>query len=1039
MNIIAYSINKPISVAVVVIMVVMFGLIGADRLPLQLTPDVEEPKITVRTVWGGATPYEIEQEIVEKQEEVLKGVQNLIKMESSNFNNYGQITLTFKIGTDLDSALLRVSNKLNEVSDYPDNVDKPAINAAGAQSSPVIWTMLKIKKGAWSKIINYQTFFENEIRQHLERVQGVGALFVGGGVEKELHVTLNSPKMAQHNISIKQVIAAIRGANRNVSAGVLGVGKKDYRIRLTSQFQNKDQPLDVVVFNDGVKEILLRDIAKTSFGYEKQTTSVMQNRKEGIVIGVRKEPGANVIELITRLKKVVNDLNVNLLDDKNLYLDWVYDQGPYINTAIALVKKNVVVGGLLAIMVLILFLRSFSATITTTMAIPISVIGTFIFLWALGRNLNVVSLAGISFAVGMLVDNSIVVLENIDRHRKMAKKAFQATYDGAQEVSGAVFASTITTVAVFVPVIFIQEEAGQLFADIAIAITFSIILSLFVSISVIPTILNQFYKRSRSRNTTTGIIDRIGAVCVKFIMGLSDIFTKNIFTRLMTVLFFTSLSISLVMWLLPKAEYLPQGNRNLIMSILIPPPALSVEKRKAIGDYFFEQTEQYFKEDGKDGFPKIKDIFYVASPQITLAGAISTHETRCKELIPLFNRIIRSIPDMFGVCIQTGIFQSDLGGGRSIDVNIAGENLHEIIAAAGSLYGGIMGRVKGSQVRPIPSLEISYPEINIVPDKQKLAAYGLTEEELGIYLDVLMDGRKIHAFRPDGVKQIDLILKGDDLVFQSPEDLLGGLIVNRNGDLVRIGDMVQMNYQQGMTQVNHLERKRTVKLQVTPPQSVALQTAIQTIEDELIAPMMQDQAFKNLQISVGGNADKLVQTLKALQWNFLLAIVIIYLLMSALFENFFYPFIILFTVPLATAGGFVGLFLVNKYITPQSFDVLTMLGFIILVGTVVNNAILIVHQSLNNVRYEGLQGLEAISQAVQTRIRPIFMSAATSVFGLLPLVLSTGSGSELYRGLGSVLLGGLALSTIFTLFVIPSLLAFFINFEKERNIDVGKL
>ncbi len=1030
MDPIKYSISKPISVAVAVILIVMFGLIGLKNLPVQLTPDIELPEITVTTTWAGATPYEIEQDIIDKQEEVLKGLQNLTKMESSSYNNYGEISLTFKVGIDLDNALLRVSNKLNEVSDYPSNADKPAIEAAGAQSSPVIWMMLKIKEGTSSEVNKFKTFFENEIRQQIERVSGVGSLFVGGGTENELHLVLNAEKMTRHNVTISEVIAKIQGANQNQSAGTLGIGKKDYRIRTVSKFQNYDDPLNVVVFDDGIKRIFFKDIAHSTRGHEKATFSVMQNGDEVIAIGVRKEQGANVIELVNQLKKVVENLNKGILADNNLYIDWVYDQTPYINTAIAIVKQNVLIGSILAITVLLLFLRSISATVTTAIAIPISVIGTFIFLWVFNRNFNVVSLAGISFAVGMLVDNSIVVLENIDRHRHMGKNALDACYEGAKEVWGAVLASTVTTVAVFVPIIFIQEEAGQLFRDIAIAITFSIIISLFVSVSVIPTVLNQFYmRRSKKVKPQNDPINRVGQMFVNAIMGISGFFLKNTVTRLASIFFFTLLSITLVFLLIPKAEYLPQGNRNLIMNILVPPPGNSLEKRKSIGSYIFKEAAPYFEADYKDGIPKIKDIFYVATPQLNLFGGISTHETEAGKMMPLFNRIMNSIPDMFGVSIQTGIFQSDIGAGRSIDVNISGTDIQEIITASRMLFGSISEAIKGSQIRPVPSLEISYPEVTVIPDKTKLAANGLTEGELGMYIDVLMDGRKIDEYQPEGVKQVDLIIKGADDIFKTPEDILNSSIVNSYGNLIRIGDVANLKYTSGMNQVNHLERKRSIRLEVTPPEDFPLQAAMETIENKIIESLKAKGQLETVNISIGGNADKLTTTRQVLQWNLLLAVVIIYLLMAALFENFFYPLIILFTVPLAGAGGFIGLRLVDAVIAPQAFDVLTMLGFITLVGTVVNNAILIVHQALNNVRYEGMQGIAAISESVRTRIRPIFMSASTSVFGLLPLVVSTGSGSELYRGLGSVLLGGLMFSTVLTLFVIPSLLAFFIRFE----------
>lgn len=1038
MDIIKFFISKPVTVAVGVIMVVMFGLLGLQKLPVQLTPDVETPEITVNTTWSGATPYEIEKEIIEKQEKSLKGLQGLTKMESSSYNGFGTITLSFKIGTDLDDALLRVSNKMNEVGNYPENVNKPTIESAGANSSPVIWLTLETQPDTTEHINHFRTFFEDNVRQHLERIQGVGSLFVFGGTDNTLDVILDAEKMARGKVTINQVMGAIRSANKNISAGVLGMSKKNYRIRTTSQFQSIDDALAVIIFDDGVKRVYLRDVAEVANGYKKEDTSVLKDGVQVIVVGVRKEKGANVLAMTDQMEKEISRLNDGLLSQNGLHFDWVYDQRPYINTATNLVKKNILIGGLLAIAVLLVFLRSLRTTLITGIAIPVSAIGSFLFLWLFDRNLNVVSMAGISFAVGMLVDNSIVVLENIDRHRQMGKESFAAAYEGAKEVWGAVLASTATTVAVFLPVIFIQEEAGQLFRDIAIAITASIFLSLIVSVSVIPTLFNLFYRSKPSAKKSgpepvSGLQKSyIGSFLVAAIMKCTNLCMKNIFTRLSTIILLTSLSIGITAWLLPSAEYLPQGNRNLILNILIPPPGYSVEKLKSMGRHIYAEAEPYFKEDGKDGFPQISRMFFVGADRITLFGGIGKHETRAKELIPLFSRIMNAFPGVFGVSIQAGIFESGIGKGRTVDVNISGEEIDSIIAAARTLFGTISARMKNNQVRPVPSIETSYPEANLIPNKEKMAANGLNEEDLGIYIDILMDGRKIEEYRPEGIKQVDLVLKGKASVSGSPEEILNGTIVTPYGNLIRIGDVADISYSEGMPQINHLERDRTITLQVTPPTDMALQSAMEFIENDIVATLQTAGQLNNVKISVGGNADKLVETKQALQWNLLLALLITYLLLAALFENFLYPFIILFTVPLAAAGGFVGLEAVNAFIAPQGFDVLSMLGFIILIGTVVNNAILIVHQSLNNVRYNGLAGTEAVSDAVRTRIRPIFMSATTSLLAMSPMVVSTGSGSELYRGLGSILLGGLAMSTIFTLFVIPSLLAFFIGFERSR-------
>ncbi len=1034
MNIIKSAIERPVTTAVMVILIVLFGVIGLTRLPVQLAPDTDLPEIEVRTVWSGASPTDMESEVVEKQEDKLKSLQNLQKMESSSYNDYATITLTFDLDTDIDTALFRVSNKLNEVDEYPDNVMRPVLSSSGGSSQPIIWMVMKTIEGKDTDILTYRTFFENEIRQYLERIEGVSSLLVFGGTEDQLEIIIDPERMTQRGITINQIISKITTANKDVSAGVLGIDRKNYRIRTVAKFQNDQDPLDVVVYDDGIKRVFLRDVATVSIGHEPQFVSVMQDGREGIVVGVKKEKGANVIEIVDNVRAEVNRLNTDVLASRNLFIDWAHDEAPYILTSIDNMKTNVIIGGVLAIVVLLLFLGSLRSTITIGLAIPISAVGTFIFLWLLHRNLNVVSLAGISFAVGMLVDNSIVVLENIDRQLQTGKKIFDAVLQGANEVFGAVVASTLTTVAVFLPVIFIKQEAGQLFKDIAIAITASIVLSLLVSVTVIPSFMHFLYKNRRlsSGSGKPGLIKAVGGFFVGLIMGVSNLFQKNVLTRLGCIIVFTSLSVACAWILLPKAEYLPQGNQNFIMNILVPPPGYSAQKRREVGEYLFAQTDQY-RRPGDHNLPLIKNMFYFSSDFLSGFGLSATdaYETEAKRFIPALNRIINSLPGMFGISIQPGIFESGIGKGRTVDLNISGEEMGDIVNAGRVLFGAVSQAVPGSQIRPVPSLEISYPEGKVVADKIKLAASGLTEQELGVYVDVLMNGRKIGEFGPEGKNRIDLVVRGAEAQFRTPEDILNAPIVNNIGRQVRVGDVATIQYDSGMTQIDRLEKKRNIRLEITPPVSVPLQTAIETIRSTCDGLLASGQ-IKDVSLDLGGNADKLVDTFDALKWNLLLALMITYLLMSALFENFLYPLIIMFSVPLAAAGGLLGLRLVDTFIAPQPLDVLTMLGFIILIGTVVNNAILIVHQSLNNVRNKEMDGMQAISESVRTRIRPIFMSAFTSIFGLMPLVLATGSGSELYRGIGSVLLGGLAVSTVFTLFVIPALLAFFIGFEKSR-------
>ena len=1033
MDLIKTCIEKRVSVFVGIILVVLFGYIGLIRMPYQLSPTVIEPEISVSTTWPGATPYEVERDIIEEQEKVLKGIPSLIEMESSSFNSQGTVTLKFAIGIDVNDALLRVSNKLDEVPSYPENVEKPIITATGAATSPVVWMVLKADPDNPNSIYTYLTFFENNIRQYLERVRGVADLFIGGGTEKELHIVVSPERLAAHGLTIPQLIDILRAENVNISAGTMGVGRRDYRIRATAEFRNIADVENLIVASTGERRIRLGQIAGVHFGYDKLTAATIHLGREGIAIGVKPEPDANILELTDRLEAVVKWLNEEKLSSEKIHLDWVYDQRPYIRGAIDLVGENILLGSVLAIAVLFVFLRSLASTIVVAAAIPISIIGTFVFMHLFGRTLNVVSLAGIAFAAGMLVDNAIVVLENIDRHRNMGKSSFLAAYDGAREVWGAVLASTLTTIAVFLPVVFMQEEAGQLFRDIAIAITASIALSLVVSVLVIPMLSRMLYRMIRDDAGSRGLkmaMGRVGSALMNAFMFLLDLATASWATRLITVVGFTAVSILGSYLLFPKMEYLPQGNRNLVINLLIPPPGLSYAERKAIGEQIFDATRAYVGRD-HEGYPGIKNMFYVGSEQLMLFGAISLHEQRAGELIPLFQRTIGSIPGMLGVSLQAGVFQTSLGRGRTIEVNLSGEDLNRLVAAAGMMFGIILQEIPGSQVRPVPSLELLFPEVRLIPDRERLRAVGMSARDLGISVDVLMDGRDIGEFKQEGEKKIDLKLKASEEDIATPEILYKSLTAVPGGRVVLVSSLADLERTTGITQIRHLERKRTISLQVTPPVAIPLEQAMETLEARVVPALKAQGMLKGIDVGQSGVADKLTAARQTLQWDFVLAAVICYLLMAALFENFFYPLIILFTVPLASVGGLLGLKLVNLFIAEQPLDILTMLGFVILVGVVVNNAILIVHQSLNNIRFYGMGHQEAVRESTRTRLRPIFMTALTSVFGMLPLVLVPGPGSEFYRGLGSVVLGGLMISTFFTIFVIPALLLFFIGREKS--------
>ena len=1033
MNIIQFSLHKPVSIAVAVIMLLMFGLLALQKLPQQLTPNVVEAKISVVTVWPGASPREIEQEIVNEQELVLKNTPGITSYESKSQDNMGTITLTFKIGADINKALLDVSNRLTEVDSYPENVLKPVIKATGESSSPVIWTMLRTLDENPVDIDTYKTYLKNEVREHYERIPGVAELFLLSGTEQQMQIIVDFKSLAKYGLSIDEVIQKVQRHNNDISAGSVDIGRRNYRIRTTAQFRSPEAIRELVVLSEQDKQIRIKDIATVAYGYATARAISMVDGVKGLIIGVKPENGTNIVELTNRVEDMVNRLNANQLKEAGLRIQWLHDKRAYIKGSIDLVQQNILIGGLLAIMILLLFLRSLSSTAVVALAIPISIISTFIILNFMGRSLNTISLAGISFSVGMLVDAAIVVLENIDRHKKMGKPYLSAAYDGTSEVWGALIASALTTIAVFLPIIFLQNEAGQLFKDIAIAVTVSVTFSLFVSISVIPMLWHQLMRfhphETHQHKERKNLLVVFGETINNAIMSLLSSILKSPIKRILTVIILSSVSLASIYTLFPKMEYLPQGNRNLIFNILIPPPGLSYEEKKHIGETIYAQLKPHMGVE-KDGYPGIARTFYVAGGDFIIFGVISADDRRVEVFKSLLQPIANSFPGIFGITKQAGVFEQGIGKGRTIDIDISGKDIEKLANVGATLFGIVSKEINGSQIRPVPSIELLFPEIRFIPNDAMLKRLDMDAYSLGIIADVLLQGRKISEYKLDGANKINLILKSQDKNTQSPEAIYHSLVATPGGKLVSFDTLADLQRTNGISEIRHLQGKRTITLEVTPPKHFTIQEGIELIENKIIPDLRIQGKLNDINIALSGTSDKLVETIDSMKANLLLAVIITYLLMAALFGNFIYPLIILFTLPLAAAGGFIGLAMTNKFLAYQPLDVLTMLGFIILIGIVVNNAILIVHQTLNLIRNEKLPAYQAICDATRSRLRPIFMSSLTSLFGMLPLILVPGPGSEFYRGLGSVITGGLAFSTLFTLFIIPSLLMFVIGSEK---------
>jgi len=1032
LSLIETSIKYPVTVIVGVLIAVIGGFLALTRVPVQLTPEVERPIVNVSTTWIGASPQEIEKEIIEKQEEYLKSVEGVLEMRSESSENQGTVTLEFPAGTDLTGAVVRVTNKLNEVPSYPDNADRPVVTSSGQTEGAIAWFMVNSVKKGDIYVPHEQDLIEDLVKPRLERVEGVASINVYGGLERELHVVFDPDQLASSGVTVNQLANALRAENRDISGGDFGEGKRRYVVRTVSRFETVDQVKETVVAVRNGIPIRVEDIADVSLDFQKPFAMVRTNGVPAIVFNAQRQVGANVMKVLDGLMEQVNILNREIMEPRGMHITNVYRESVYINSSIDLVFSNIYLGGFLAILTLFIFLRSFSAIFVIGLAIPISIITTFLTMSLFGRTINVISLAGMAFAVGMVVDSSIVVLENIYRHMQMGKPRWKAAYDGTREVWGALLASTVTTVAVFLPIMFVQEQAGQLFKDISIAICSAIVVALIVSITVIPTLSSRILRVSSklSLDDTKSLLGRFAHKIATFVDWINIRGSR----RLTAILGIVIVSMGLSYLLLPEAEYLPTGNRNLIFAFMLPPPGYNLDEMVKAGQTIEAQLRPAWEAEGEDAKEQpgggIDNFFFVALYDRAFFGMSGRDEKRAGELVGAANRAIFSIPGAIGFASQASLFGRGFAGTRSVRIDITGPDLPKILEIAQQVFGQVSQVLPGSSSRPIPGLDLGNPEVRVYPDRVRAADVNLNASEIGQAVNALVDGAPVSEYFYNG-REIDLVIKGRENWAKHTQDIAMLPIATQSGQIITVGDVADIVQQQGPVQINHVERQRVVSIETVLPKDIPLEAAMNRLNGQVIQPMRNSNTVGGLyDINLSGTADDLTRLRTELMTDFHLAIILTYLLLAALFQSFTYPLVVMLTVPLATFGGVLGLDIVRIFDSAQQLDILTMLGFVILVGTVINNSILIVYHALQLMR-EGMDARSAVRESVRVRVRPIFMSTGTSALGMLPLIVMPGAGSELYRGLGSVVVGGLAVSTVITLILTPLVFSYAIELKAK--------
>jgi len=1019
MNLTRLALSNPVAAVVAVLLVLLFGTIALVELPVQMIPSVVIPRITIETPWRAAAPEEVESEIIEVQEDALRGIPGVDKLVSSASQGQGTITLTFDPGVPVERALIEVINGLNQVRRYPVDAGEPRIETGASDlDSAIAWLAMSTTAGNNNDIAGYEDFIEEVVQTRLERINGVSRMIVFGERASEIRVTFDPYKAAALGIDIP-TLAVLTGSNTDTTGGFSDVGRRQYTVRFEGRYEIEDFGDLVLAWRDG-NPVRLLDVATVESRLVDQTTLLVESGVPALAIGVNAEEGVNVLDLMDEIKAALAELQAGPLAREGLSISQIYDVSEYVKQSVGMLVMNLVLGIALGIGVLWWFLRRLRATVVVAIAIPVSLFASFFALSLGGRTLNVISLAALAFAMGMVLDASIIVLENIVRLRERGESSKEAAQNGPEQVWGALLASTLTTVAIFLPILFLQDFAGQLFADLAFAISVAIIASLLIAVALVPTAANSWLPHVNLDDPHETWWDGM----TRAVMRATD-------TRRRRFAWIAGLVLvaATVTWILkPPADYLPEGNQNFVFAFVLPPPGQSIEAAKAeFIDVVQERLVPYLEGQRE---PYIESYFLGIAGQFGFMGVRAADVNQMDDLLQLLNtEMFAGIPDTLAFANRVSIF-SWFEGGREIELNIQSRDIDAILAGARTGMMLIPAALPGSRVRPDPGDQLAQPELRLIPDERRIAEAGWNPSIMSRVVRALGDGLFVGEYF-DGVKKRDIVIRGPE--WEDPEELAAMPLATPMRGTVPVGELVRIERTVGPDQIRRVDRRRTITLMVTPPPELALEESISILRDE-VEPALLAALPEDGELSYYGSADNLQVALSNMARSFALAITILYLLISALFRSFKDSLLVLLVLPLATVGGVIGLRLTNLF-TFQPMDLLTMIGFITLLGLVVNNAILLVHQT-RSLERTGTDRREAVEQAVRIRLRPILMSTLTSLFAMLPLLLIPGAGTELYRGMAAVIVGGMSVSTVFTLILLPSLLRLGEEAGQERMAGV---
>jgi len=996
LKLITTSVKRPVGVIMIVLAIIALGIVSVRNLAVDLFPKIDLPIAVVATTYQDAAPEEVENLVSRPIESAVSSVEGLDTVQSQSQSGSSLVMMMFKTDVDLDQALLDVREQVDAVNaTLPDEAGDPNILRFSPEAMPVVYIGITGKD-----VASLTEVANDQVVPFLERQAGVASATVEGAVEREIQIELDPAKLNQYGVTAQDVIQALNSTNKAASVGTVDKGNQDLQLRVTGEFESIEDIEETIVQTQTGATVAVADIAEVKDTYKDQASVSLVNGEPSLVLSVMKQTDANTVEVASTVRDSLDQINGELASD--VQLDVLIDTSEFIQFSIDSVIQNIVIGGIIAVFILLLFLKSIRATLVIGVSIPIALISTFGLMYFTGQTLNVLTLGGLALGVGMMVDSSIVILENIFSYRKKGYGLADSAIKGATELAPAVIASTTTTLVVFLPMIFVEGIASDLFVPLGLAVAFSLIASLVVAITLVPMLSSKLLSKAMENNGRRYWFDRfLDWLRNKYSGGL-----KRVLKFRKTTIFATIAAIILSLGLVPLigAELIPASDQGQAQIIVETEPGSTLEHTEGIVEQVNEVLADY---------DDVMDISYA-----TIGGTGFTQgnqATYTLQLIPASERekstndIIQEMDEKFQLIAGAEITASSMDSGMSmgdpISIQLNGPE-HDVLRELSQEVVDEISEVEGV-FNPTSAATEGIPQMAIHVDEGKAATYGLTEEQIISQIQLQFNGQMATVYREAG-QEMDVRLFYPEDKRSSISDLEDMDIQTPAGSVISLDEIASFEQQEGPVAL--IRENQQPQMNVTSDISGRdLGSVSQDISTKL-AGMDFPEGYS---YQIGGQVEDMEDAFVDLAIALIFSIFLVYAVMAVQFENLLQPFIIMFALPTSVIGVLLGLF-----ISDVSLSIPGFIGIIMLVGIVVNNSIVLVDY-INILRERGMERNEAVVEAGRNRLRPILMTTLTTVLAMIPLGLALGEGAELQQPLAVTIIFGLSVSSLFTLFFVP--------------------